>query len=44
MTTTTPNVRWSEAELARRRVANRRLAWVIGAVALFIYGTAFWFH
>ena len=41
MTTAT---HWTEAELARRRATSRRLAWVIGAVALFIYGAAFWFR
>ncbi len=35
---------WAAAELARRRAASRRLAWVIGALALFIYGAAFWFR
>lgn len=32
------------SELARRRAASRRLAWVLGAFALFIYGAAFWFR
>ena len=41
MTTAT---HWTEAELARRRATSRRRAWVIGAVALFIYGAAFWFR
>jgi len=40
--TSTPS--WTDSELARRRTASRRLAWVIGIVALFIYGAAFWFH
>lgn len=44
MTSTTQAPRWSETELARRRAASRRLAWVIGALALFIYGAAFWFR
>lgn len=35
---------WTQAELARRRVASRRLAWAIGSVALLIYGAAFWFR
>jgi hypothetical protein len=35
---------WTEAELARRRSASRRLAWAIGTVALVIYGAAFWFR
>ena len=35
---------WNSSELARRRARSRRLAWVIGGLALFIYGAAFWFR
>jgi hypothetical protein len=35
---------WNSSELARRRSRSRRLAWVIGALVLFIYGAAFWFR
>ncbi len=38
------NPSWSDSELARRRAASRRLAWAIGAVALCLYGAAFWFR
>lgn len=33
----------SMTELARRRARSRRLGWVIGGLALFIYGATFWF-
>lgn len=42
---TTPSERLeAAAELARRRAARRRLAWVLGAVALAIYALGFIYY
>lgn len=41
---TPPSDRLTAAELDRRRAASRRLAWVLGAVALAIYALGFIYY
>jgi len=37
------NANFSEAELAQRRMASRRMAWLIGAAVLALYVIGFFF-
>jgi hypothetical protein len=37
------NAQFTEAELAQRRVASRRMAWLIGAAVLTLYVIGFFF-
>ena len=37
------NAQFTEAELAQRRVASRRMAWLIGAAVLALYVIGFFF-